>query len=133
MQIFSVKPKLISWLHPYNLKITLKEGTSPPPISTMYSLSPSKLETLREFIDENLCRGFIHATSSPHGAPVLFRCNSNGSLHLCVDYRGLKKISKKDHYPLPLISDLLATTGKARIYTTLDLCHVYHPSLHHRR
>ena len=111
---------------PYDLKINLEEGTSPPPISTMYSLSPSELETLREFIDENLRRGFIRATSSPHGAPVLFSRNSNGSLRLCVDYRGLNKISKKDWYPLPLISDLLATAGKARIYTTLDLRHAYH-------
>ena len=39
---------------PYDLKIDLEEGTSPPPISAMYSLSPTELETLREFIDENL-------------------------------------------------------------------------------
>ena len=111
---------------PYDLKIDLEEGTSPPPISAMYSLSPTELETLREFVDENLRRGFIRTTSSPHGAPVLFSRNNNGSLRLCVDYRGLNKISKKDRYPLPLISDLLATAGKARIYTTLDLRHAYH-------
>ena len=92
----------------------------------MYSLSPAELETLREFINKNLCQGFICATSSPHSAPVLFSRNSNGSLRLCVDYRGLNHISKKDRYPLPLISDLLATIGKARIYTTLDLCHAYY-------
>ena len=57
---------------------------------------------------------------------MLFSHNSNGSLRLCIDYRGLNKISKKDCYPLPLISDLLATAGKARIYTTLDLQHAYH-------
>ena len=87
---------------PYDLKITLEEGTSPPPISVMYSLSPSELETLWEFIDKNLRNGFIRTTSSPHGAPVLFIRNNNGSLRLCVDYRGLNRISKKDRYPLPL-------------------------------
>ena len=92
----------------------------------MYSLSLTELKTLREFVDENLHQGFIRTTSSPHGAPVLFSRNNNGSLRLCVDYRGLDKIFKKDHYPLPLISDLLATAGKARIYTTLDLRHAYH-------
>ena len=92
------------------------------------TLSPSELETLREFIDENLRNGFIRTTSSLHGAPVLFIFNNNGSLRLCVDYRGLQvnRISKKDWYPLPLISDLLAMAGKARIYTTLDLRHAYH-------
>ena len=57
---------------------------------------------------------------------VLFSRNSNGSLCLCVDYHGLNCISKKDCYPLPLISDLLSTAGKAQIYTTLDLCHAYY-------
>ena len=92
----------------------------------MYSLSKTELELLREFIDENLTRGFIRSTSSPYGAPVLFSLNNNGTLQLCVDYRGLNKITKKDRYPLPLISDLLSTAGKARIYTTLDLRHAYH-------
>jgi Retroviral aspartyl protease len=44
---------------PYDLKINLEEGTTPPPITAMYSLSRTELETLREFIDENLRRGFI--------------------------------------------------------------------------
>ena len=43
-----------------------------------------------------------------------------------MDFRGLNNITKKDRYPLPLISDLLTTAGKARMYTTLDLRHAYH-------
>ena len=66
--------------HLYDLKIDLEEGTSPLSSSTMYSLSSTELETLREFIDENLRQGFIHTTSLPHGAPVLFSHNNNGSL-----------------------------------------------------
>jgi hypothetical protein len=50
----------------------------------------------------------------------------DGSLQLCVDYRGLNKITKKDQYPLPLISDLLDTPWKARTYTKINLCHTYH-------
>ena len=110
---------------PYDLKINLEEGTSPP-IGTMYSLSQSELGTLREFIDEHVRIGFIRPSSSPHGAPVLFVRKKDGSLRLCVDFRGLNKISKKDRYPLPFISDLLTTAGKARLYTTIDLRHAYH-------
>ena len=33
---------------------------------------------------------------------------------------------KKDHYPLPCISDLLDSPQKARFYTKIDLYHVYH-------
>src|ERR1700678_154612 len=92
----------------------------------MYSVSQSELQTLREFIDEHLRIGFIRHSSSPHGAPILFVHKKDGSLRLCVDYRGLNKITKKDRYPLPLVSDLLNTAGKARIYTSLDLRHAYH-------
>ena len=110
---------------PYDLKIDLEEGASPP-VGTMYSLSQTELQTLREFLDEHLRNGFIRTTVSPHGAPVLFVRKKDGSLRLCMDFRGLNQITKKDRYPLPFISDLLTTAGKARIYTTLDLRHAYH-------
>ena len=98
------------------------EGATPL-VGAMYSLSQSELQVLWEFIDEHICIGFIRPSSSPHGAPVLFVRKKDGSLRLCVDFRGLNTISKKDRYPLPFISDLLSTAGKARIYTTwaLDL------------
>ena len=92
----------------------------------MYPLSPLELRTLHEFLDEHLSLSFIHPTSSPHGAPVLFVKKKDGSLRLCVDFRGLNRITKKDRYLLPLISDLLDALGKARIYTKIDLHHAYH-------
>jgi len=39
---------------------------------------------------------------------------------------GLNRITKKDQYPLPLISDLLDSLRKACIYTKIDLQHAYH-------
>jgi len=109
----------------YNLKINLKEGTSPP-LGTLYSLSPVELSALRTFINENLNTGFIHPTASFHAAPVLFVKKKDGSLHLCIDFRGLNKITKKDRYPLPLISDVLDSSSCAKIYSKTDLQHAYH-------
>ena len=109
----------------YNLKINLEEGTSPP-LGTLYSLSPVELSTLWTFIDENLGTGFIRPTASSHAAPVLFVKKKDSSLQLCVDFRGLNKITKKDHYPLPLISNLLDSPSQAKIYSKVDLQHVYH-------
>ena len=92
----------------------------------LYSLSASEQEALKEFIEENLNTGFIQLTSSLHGALVLFVKKKDGSLHLCVDFCGLNCISKKDRYPLPLISDLLDSPCKAQVYLKIDLCHAYH-------
>ena len=56
---------------PYDLNITLEDGTKMPH-PPLYSLSNSELETLRAFLDEHLNMGFIRASRSPHGAPILF-------------------------------------------------------------
>src|SRR5258708_14171545 len=60
------------------------------------------------------------------GLPVLFVKKKDGSLCLCVDFRALNRVIKKDRYPLPLISDLLMSPAPARIYSKIDLKHAYH-------
>ena len=102
------------------------EDGATPPLGQLYPLSPKELKGLWEFLDKHLATGTIHSSSSPHGAPVLFVPKKNGSLRLCVDFRGLNQITKKDRYPLPLISDLLDAPCKAEVYMKLDLKHAYH-------
>jgi len=109
----------------YNLKINLEEGAQPL-VDPIYSLLASKQEALKEFIKENLNMGFIQPTSSLHSAPVLFVKKKDGSLCLCVNFCSLNHISKKDCYPLPLISDLLDSPCKAWVYSKIDLHHTYH-------
>ncbi len=42
-----------------------------------------------------------------------------------MDYRGFNKITKKNRYPLPLISGLLDRLRTEKIFTKLDLCEAY--------
>ena len=124
--IFSkTKAEVLAPHHPYDLKINLEEGAQPL-VGPIYSLSASEQEALKEFIEENLNTGFIWPTSSLHDALVLFVEKKDGSLRLCVDFHGLNHISKKDCYPLLLISDLLDSPYKAQVYLKIDLCHAYH-------
>ena len=44
---------------------------------------------------------------------------------MCVDYRGLNKVTIKNRYPLPLISGLLDQLGQAKVYTKIDLRGAY--------
>ncbi|KAK1916468.1 hypothetical protein P3342_004287 [Pyrenophora teres f. teres] len=48
-------------------------------------------------------KGFIRVSSSPASSPVLFAKKPGGGLRLCIDYRALNAITRKDRYPLPLI------------------------------
>ena len=97
---------------PYDLKINLEKGAQPL-VGPIYSLSTSEQEALKKFIEKNLNTCFIRPTSSPHSALVLFIKKKDSSLCLCVDFCSLNHISKKDRYPLPLISDLLDLPHKA--------------------
>ena len=75
--------------------IELEPGKTPP-FGPLYNLSEYQLKTLREYIDENLANGFIRPSKSSAGAPVLFTPKSDGTLRLCVDYRGLNSMTIKN-------------------------------------
>jgi len=64
---------------PYDLKINLEEGSSPP-FGPIYSMSPSELESLQEFLDEHLNIGFIRPSCSSYGTPILFIQKKDSSL-----------------------------------------------------
>ena len=91
---------------PYDHKIPLREGFTPP-FGPLYFLSKLELQALCQWIDENLSKGFIRASSSPAGAPILFVKKKDGFLRLCVDYRGLNEGTIKNCYLLPLIKETL--------------------------
>jgi hypothetical protein len=57
---------------------------------------------------------------------VLFVGKKDGSLHMCVDYRALNKITVKNKYPLPRIDQLMNSLAGAKVFTSLDLQSGYH-------
>ena len=97
-----------------------------PPWKLVYALSAKELEVLKQYIEENLDKGWIRHSRSQAGAPILFTPKKDGKLRLCVDYRGLNAITIKNRHPLPLINESLARLSGARIYTKLDLRDAYH-------
>ena len=97
-----------------------------PPYGPIYSLGPVELETLKTYIETNLKNGFIKPFKSPVRAPILFDKKLDGSLQLCVDYRGLNNLTIKNRYPLPLVGESLDRLGQARRFTQLDLTSAYH-------
>lgn len=101
------------------------EDSKSPPWGPIYSLSETELVALKDYLDDNLKKGFIVPSESPAGAPILFVKKKDGSLRLCVDYRGLNKITTKNRYPLLLISELLDRLRKAKVFTKIDLRGAY--------
>jgi hypothetical protein len=97
-----------------------------PPHQPLYNLSATELEVLRKYLQEYMARGWIRRSKSSAGAPILFVKKKDGSLRLCVDYRGLNKITVKNRHPLPLITESLERLAQAKFYTKLDIREAYH-------
>jgi transposase InsO family protein len=113
-------PQHQEWDH----EIVLEEGKKPKH-GPIYRLSVSELEALKEYLDENLRKGFIQPSTSPAGYPILFVPKKDGKLRLCVDYRGLNAITVKNRYALPLISELQDRFQGAQWFTKLDIPGAY--------
>jgi len=68
----------------------------------------------------------IRSLQSSIGYPVLFIPKKSGQLRLCINYRQLNSITKKDRYPLPLISKIQDRIGNAQIFIKINLKWAYH-------
>ena len=109
---------------PWDHEIRLEPGKQPT-FGPIYALSEKELKTLREYLDENLARGFIRKSESPAGYPILFALKKDGSLRLCVDYRKINDITIKNRYPLPNIEELQDRLSKAKWFSKIDLKGAY--------
>lgn len=94
---------------------------SPIPPSKLYPLSEHELGVLSKYLKDNLNIGHIRISKSPFGAPILFVKKKDGTLRLCVDYRGLNNITIKNKYALPLIPEALDRLKTASVFTKFDI------------
>ena len=103
--------------------VTMKiETTTDEPIRLRPYRTPlNKRAVVDKAIDEMLEAGVIRPSRSPYSFPIVVVGKKDGSKRFCVDYRKLNEITKKIAWPLAHIDDLLATLGKAKYFTTLDL------------
>jgi len=100
--------------------IDIKEGFVPRK-EKMYSLSREEREGVREFVKEQLRKGYIWPLKSPQTAPVFFVRKKDGKKRMVQDYRYLNEWTIKNNYPLPLISDVLENIRTKNIFTKMDL------------
>ena len=126
MDVFStVNARKLAPHRDIDLAIDLQLGKEPP-YGPIYPLLPRELAALKEFLEENLAKGFIQESKSPIGTPILFVPKKDGSLRLCVDYRGLNSITVKNRYPLLLITEIMDRVTRAKYFSKIDLKDVYY-------
>lgn len=106
---------------PYDHPIELVDGASLPRPAKLYPMNLQERNSLDEWIDSELRKGYIRVSKSPTAAPVFFVKKKDGSLRLVQDYRALNAVTKKNKFPLPRIPDLIDRLSKASIFTSMDL------------
>ncbi|XP_027171567.1 uncharacterized protein LOC113771150 [Coffea eugenioides] len=88
--------------------------------------APSDQVKLEDVPVDLLEKGFVKESDSPWGAPVLFVKKKDGSLRLCIDYRGLNEATIKNKYPLSLIDSLFDQLQGSVVFSKLDLRQGYY-------
>ena len=105
----------------YDHGIDFVENASLSKPAKIYPLSPSERNSLDQWIDEELRKGYIRPSKSPVAAPFFFVKKHDGSLRPVMDYRKLNDVTVKNRYPIPRIADLIDSLSQASIFTKIDL------------
>ena len=75
----------------------------------------------KEFVKENLDKGFIRPSKSPQAAALFFVAKSNGKLRPCQDYRYINSHTVKNAYPLLRIDTLIDDLHEYDCFIKMDI------------
>ena len=100
---------------------SIDTGSAVPIKQIFYRTSYQNQQFIKEEIQRLLESGLIVPSKSQWTSPVVVVEKKNGKKRLCVDYRKLNKVTKRDNYPLPRIDDMLETLSGCQWFSSLDL------------
>ena len=84
-------------------------------------MNPTLKDIVKEELQKLLDEGLIYPISySEWVSPLVLITNKNGKWRICVDYRELNKATKKDHFPLPFIDQVLDGLAGKKFFSFLD-------------
>ena len=102
------------------------EGDARPSAEPVRRMSPLELDECQKQLKEHMERAHLRHSSSAWAAPVVFVRKKNGGLRMCIDYRRLNRMTRKDRYPMPRSDELFDQLNGAKFFTKLDLRSGYH-------
>lgn len=103
------------------MKLRCYPEPNPPTPKRAYKMPVPEAIELKEQLRQLLEQGFIQPSVSPWGAPMLFQKKKDGTLRLCIDYRGVNQLTVKNKYPIPRIDELLDRLHGTQLFTKIDL------------
>ena len=100
--------------------IELEENVTLPR-SKAYPLNKMEMDMLKEYVEENLKKGFIRRSNSSCSSPLFFVKKEGSKPRPCGNYQNLNAITRKNRYPIPGAETLMDQLSGASIFSKVDL------------
>lgn len=101
-------------------------GDAKPISRPPYRIPQAREEFVKQEIEKGLKTRLIRPSTSPWAFPVVVVPKQNGKLRMCINYIPLNRVTKKNAYPLPLITDILNSFKGAKFFSNIDLFSGYY-------
>ncbi len=124
--VFSLKNKKTLVSHKKNVDHVIElKNDKQSSYEFLYNLFNFELKTFRLYFDDALTRDIIKHSMNSIETSVFFVLKKNEKLRLCIDYRDLNKIIRKNRHSLSLIIQMLNQLKDCRFFTKIDLTDAY--------
>ena len=100
--------------------IELLQGAKPMS-KPAYRLSVNEAHEVEQQLGKLVQQRSIQPSRSQWASLVLLVKKKDGTMPMCINYRGLNAVTIKNKYPLPLINELFDQLNGAKYFTKLDL------------
>ena len=96
-------------------KIQINDDEKLSRLEPLKRILSEELKVLQKYLKENLDKKWITPSLFEYASPILFVKKPEGQkIRVCVDYRGLNNVTKKNRYSLPLIDETITRVLKAK-------------------
>ena len=101
-------------------------GDSGPGCQLMGRVPHEHIPVLKAEVDKLQKAGAVVPSTSPLANQTILVKKKDGSMRLCINYRKLNTVRKKDSHPLPRIEDIIDSLTGSKFFCTLYLAMGYH-------
>ena len=109
----------------YDHKIELLSDSNTLFRNRVYSLFEFKLQKLKKYLKDNFQKDFIVLNQVAYVSSILFAIKLNDQLRLCVNYRRLNHITKRNRYFISLIEEILIKIQDCKYLIKLNIIFVF--------
>ena len=125
-EIFDSQKTIKLFFHKsYDHKIELLSDSSSLSRNRVYFLFEFKLKKLKKYLKKNLQKKFIVSSQTTYVSFVLFAIKFNDQLRLCVNYRRLNHITKRNRYSISLIEKTLIRIQSCKYLIKLNIISIF--------